>query len=464
MRALRPAPVIIVLSMVLVILTTGSALAQYSFSWSFGQQGAVKDMFILEDFMTTFTNTSALTDSFRVTLVKDMPPFWQATICEGPVCYEPDYTVHTFILGPGESTNLDFAITAAFDEGKGTSIATVESLSNPAVVETNRFSIITSGLEVLNVDADGGAGYETYFTSAIASTGRTHATWTRGVMGVLTGTDLASFGAVVWSVGTNGQGLNDADRSNLMEYVQNGGNLFLTGQNLARDFCDPGSPLYSASSHAWFQDLLGVDFLTDNAVAGLVVGVPGDPVSDGMILTINGGDGADNNSSPDEIVTLGNGATSLTYNTGQDAAVRGVFDEGRTFFAAFGFEGLYSASQRNSVMASVLDWITSRVSSVGNEIQPLLVHRPYVVPNPFNPQTSVKFEVGGIQAVNSEVVIYDLRGREIRNLFRGVLEPGPQTMVWNGRDNGGRNLASGVYLALVRVAGEARTVKMTLAR
>jgi hypothetical protein len=464
MRALRPAPVIILMTTVLVILTAGSALAQYSFDWTFGQRGAVKDTLILEDFMTHFTNTSNLTDSFRVTLIKDMPSSWQATICEGPVCYPPFYTVHEFNLGPGESTNLDFAITATGEVGKGTSIVTVESLSNPAVVETNEFSVITTGLDVLNVDADGGAGYEVYFSDATASTGRTHATWTRGVMGALTETDLASFGAVVWSVGTNGQGLNDTDRSSLLEYVRNGGNLFLTGQNLVHDYCDPGSPLYSASAHAWFQDLLGVDFMANNAASSLVNGVPGDPVSNGMALTINGGDGANNNSSPDEILTLSNGATSMTYSTGKNAAARGAFDKGRTFFAAFGFEGLYSSSQRNSVMASVLDWITSRVSAVGNDIQTVLINRPYVVPNPFNPQTSVKFEVGGTQSVNTEVVIYDLRGREIRSLFRGVLEPGPQNMLWNGRDNGGRNLASGVYLAHVKVADQTRTVKMTLAR
>jgi hypothetical protein len=57
MRALRPAPVIIVLSTVLVILTAGSAMAQYSFDWSIPTQGEVKDMLILEDFITTFTNT-----------------------------------------------------------------------------------------------------------------------------------------------------------------------------------------------------------------------------------------------------------------------------------------------------------------------------------------------------------------------------------------------------------------------
>ncbi len=464
MRTLRRTPVIIALVAILILLTSGSAFAQYSFDWSYGQQGAVKDMFILEDFMTEMTNTSALTDSFRVTMVTDMPPFWQATICEGPVCFPPSYTVHKFILGPGESTNLDFAITAAVDEGRGSSNITLESLSDPGVVEVTSFTVVTSGLEILNVDSDGGAGYEIFFSDALDATGRTHATWTRGVMGVLTAEDLANFDGIVWSVGTYGQGLADDDRANLEEYVQNGGNLFLTGQNLAMDYCDPGSPLYSPIAHAWFQDLLGVDFLADDAATNQVNGVAGDPVADGMVLTINGGDGANNNSSPDEITTLVNGATAMTYATGQDAAVRSAFGDGRTFFAAFGFEGLSSASQRNDVMTSVLDWITFPFSAVPNDVQSPLVFNAFVVPNPFNPQTSVKFEVGGTQAVNSEVVIYDLRGREIRNLFRGVLEPGPQTMVWNGRDNGGRNLASGVYLARVVVASEARTVKMTLAR
>jgi flagellar hook assembly protein FlgD len=87
-----------------------------------------------------------------------------------------------------------------------------------------------------------------------------------------------------------------------------------------------------------------------------------------------------------------------------------------------------------------------------------------VTPNPFNPQTSLKFEVGGDQPVNSAVVIYDLRGREVRELYRGVLEPGLRTLVWNGQDNSGRSLASGIYLAQVQVSDETRTVKMTLAR
>jgi hypothetical protein len=448
----------------LILMTAGSATAQYSFDWTFDDQGAVKDMLVLEDFLTHFTNTSDLTDSFRVTMVTDMPDFWQATLCEGPTCYPPSYTVHTFELGPGESTNLDFAITAAVDEGKGTSTVTIESLSNPAVVETNSFTIITSGLDVLTVDADGGSGYETYFMDAITAAGRTTADWTRSYMGTLTATEMANFTAVVWLVGTNGLGLGDDDRSSLKDYVYNDGNLFLSGQDLAKDFCSPGSPLYTEESHAWFQDLLGVDFEADHANTSTVAGVTGDPVSDGMSFAINGGDGANNNASPDAIVALSNGAISLEYSSDPTAGVRGAYGDGRTFFAAFGFEGVSSAISRNDLMTAILDWITNQFTAVGNDVISPLISRAYVTPNPFNPQTSLKFEVGGDQAVDSEVVIYDLRGHAVRNLFRGVLEPGLRTMVWNGRDNGGRSLSSGVYLAQVKVSDETRTVKMTLAR
>ncbi len=464
MTAIRPTSFIITLALILAAVAAGPAAAQYAFDWEFTWQGAVKDMLILEDFTTHFTNTSAVTDSFRVTLVKEMPITWQATICVGPLCYPPHITEKDFTLAPGESISLDFAITAAVEEGTGSSVVTLESLSDPAVNETNTFTVVTSGLEVLNVAADDGAGYEPFYGQAIDATGRTHGTWTRGVMGELTLTDLANFEAVVWFVGENSAAFSEVDRANLDAYVSFGGNLFLSGQNLARDFCWTGSPSYSPLAAAWFADVLGVSYLADDAGTNLVNGVSGDPIADGMALSINGGDGANNNTSPDEIDALTNGAASLTYATGQDAAVRSAYGDGRTFFTAFGFEGVAFATDRNDLMDSALGWIISRPSAVGDDLQSVLVSRPWVTPNPFNPQTSLKFEVGGNRSVNAAVVIYDLRGREVRNLYRGVLDPGLQSMVWNGRDNGGRSLSSGIYLARVKADDVIQTVKMTLAR
>lgn len=463
MRAPRTRIVLTVLAS-LIILMAGSASAQFSFEWAVEDQGAIKSMFELQDFMTEFTNTSAGTESFQLTVVKDMPATWQATLCEGPLCYPPTYTEHTFELGPGESTNLDFAITAAVDEGKGTSTVTVYCISDPGVTETYSFSVITSGLDVLTVDADGGADYETYYMDAVVATGRSTADWTRSYMGELTTAEMANFSAVVWLAGTNGQSMDEADRMALKDYVFDNGNLFLSGQDLARDFCDPGSPFYTAESHAWFGDLLGVDFVADHANTSTVAGVADDPVSDGMAFAINGGDGANNNDSPDSIEALRNGAVSLAYSSGPTAGVRGAIGDGRTFFAAFGFEGISTATDRDDLMTRILAWTTDDVVAVGDDIMGPLVSRAYVTPNPFNPQTNVKFEVGGELAVDGSVVIYDLRGRAVRELYRGILEPGLRSMVWNGKDNGGRGLASGIYLAQVKVADQTQTVKMTLAR
>ena len=116
-------------------------------------------------------------------------------------------------------------------------------------------------------------------------------------------------------------------------------------------------------------------------------------------------------------------------------------------------------------MASVApSWFESTVVAVGDELQPLLARRAAAWPNPFNPQTSIRFEVGGDRAVNSEVTVYDLSGRAVRHLFAGTVNPGPQSVNWNGRDDQGRHLATGVYLARVQVNEEQQIVKMTLAK
>jgi hypothetical protein len=65
------------------------------------------------------------------------------------------------------------------------------------------------------------------------------------------------------------------------------------------------------------------------------------------------------------------------------------------------------------------------------------------VPNPFNPTTTIRFDLA--QAGRVELRVFDVAGRLVRTLASGVHEPGRHTMVWNGLDTGGRRVASGVY-------------------
>ncbi len=65
------------------------------------------------------------------------------------------------------------------------------------------------------------------------------------------------------------------------------------------------------------------------------------------------------------------------------------------------------------------------------------------VPNPFNPMTEIRFELGAPQQVSLK--IYDVTGRLVRDLESGSLDRGPHSRVWQGRDSSGRQVPSGAY-------------------
>jgi hypothetical protein len=81
-------------------------------------------------------------------------------------------------------------------------------------------------------------------------------------------------------------------------------------------------------------------------------------------------------------------------------------------------------------------------------------------PNPFNPRTTVRFEIES--PGRAQVTIHDVRGRRIATLVDSVLDAGEHSQIWEGVDDLGRSVASGMYLVLLRAGGEARTGKLTL--
>lgn len=84
-------------------------------------------------------------------------------------------------------------------------------------------------------------------------------------------------------------------------------------------------------------------------------------------------------------------------------------------------------------------------------------------PNPFNPRTTIRFGVatGG----PAQLAVYDVSGRRVRVLLDVPdLPPGPAQAVWDGRDDAGRELASGIYLARLRKDGSSRCARMVLIR
>jgi len=91
---------------------------------------------------------------------------------------------------------------------------------------------------------------------------------------------------------------------------------------------------------------------------------------------------------------------------------------------------------------------------------PLLTTLHQNVPNPFNPMTAVSFDLARAGTVRLQ--IYGLDGRLVRVLADGELPAGRHTFKWDGTDQGGQRLASGVYLTRLVTPGGAHTGRMTM--
>jgi hypothetical protein len=83
-------------------------------------------------------------------------------------------------------------------------------------------------------------------------------------------------------------------------------------------------------------------------------------------------------------------------------------------------------------------------------------------PNPFNASTRVTFSLPAAGGVI--LTVYDLRGQVVRSLVGGDRPAGSHEVEWDGRDQGGRAVASGIYLARLHAGGVVQARKMVVMR
>ena len=88
------------------------------------------------------------------------------------------------------------------------------------------------------------------------------------------------------------------------------------------------------------------------------------------------------------------------------------------------------------------------------------IHPNY--PNPFNPQTVIRYDVP--RQAHVDLSVYDMLGRRVRVLYSGDHAAGFHEIRWDGRSDAGHDVATGVYLYRLRSEGFTQTRKMLLVR
>ncbi|MCK5331305.1 MAG: T9SS type A sorting domain-containing protein, partial [Candidatus Marinimicrobia bacterium] len=99
--------------------------------------------------------------------------------------------------------------------------------------------------------------------------------------------------------------------------------------------------------------------------------------------------------------------------------------------------------------------------SVGDEaVLPTEYQLRQNFPNPFNPVTTIRYDLPEISHVRID--IYDILGREVATLVNRREEAGYRAILWDGTDNSGRVLGSGVYFYQINATNYTKTKKMLL--
>ena len=129
----------------------------------------------------------------------------------------------------------------------------------------------------------------------------------------------------------------------------------------------------------------------------------------------------------------------------------------------------YVTATATDAAGNTSEFSSAFITAVGDELQPQVpeafsLSQNY--PNPFNPQTTIHFEIPstGKQMVKVGLHIYNLQGQLICTLINEERSPGAYQVRWDGLDEGGNNVVTGIYLYRIRAGEFTATKKMILTK
>jgi uncharacterized lipoprotein YddW (UPF0748 family) len=126
------------------------------------------------------------------------------------------------------------------------------------------------------------------------------------------------------------------------------------------------------------------------------------------------------------------------------------------FYVVTAFDKLHNESNPSNEVSTV----SVVVAEAGQQILKFELYQNY--PNPFNLETTIEFEIPFDSWVS--VKIYDILGREIKTLVSGFKSAGRHKVIWDGRDEQGGYISSGVYFCRMTAGSFSKTIKIVLTK
>ncbi len=332
------------------------------------------------------------------------------------------------------------------------------------------FEIALGGPQVLVVDDDGGDNYDETISGWLYELGTPHDVWHTDVQGEPTGVDLGDYPMVFWHTGKAGRGvITSGDMNAMRDYLDSGGNLFLTSADAVRDIeeLDP----------TFLPDYFGAE-PQDSVYGARFIPAEQSPFNDSVAYQW-GGSGAPVTFQAN-LVPVGQGvpifltARNVTYPPLDTVGVANdVSPSHRTVLLSFAVEWISESTNYGpgTRLLSLVMQFFGAVSQLPTDVD----SEPYAAlpgsfslaqnyPNPFNPTTTISYTLrptSGHPPVTS-LSIYNALGQRVTTLVNESQLPGTYTVEWDGTSDNGKAVSTGVYFYRLKRGGDAETRKMVL--
>ncbi|RMD94493.1 MAG: T9SS C-terminal target domain-containing protein, partial [Calditrichaeota bacterium] len=270
------------------------------------------------------------------------------------------------------------------------------------------------------------------------------------------------------------QSFSPIEQNKIAEFLENGGQLFVSGSEIGYDLVEKGN----SADKAFYRTYLKAIYVRDDTRVHSAVGTVDGIFANLTITFDNGTHGTYDVDFPDGIQPADGALMNLIYkgvnpNTSGGAGIQyeGIFGNGskigKLVYLGFPFETIYPESSRDQVMKAVLEFfqgIATVVEASSGDALPGEFELAQNYPNPFNPSTTIEFTLKNSTPQRVRLTIYNLLGQEVVTLVDEKRPAGSYRVRWDGRDKSGKLVPSGVYLYRLQVGNQIKSRKMSFIR
>ncbi len=258
--------------------------------------------------------------------------------------------------------------------------------------------------------------------------------------------------------------------------------LWVIGDDIAYDLASSACPLMttcgvSLVNRSYFEYTGGLDG-AHSVMSPMVYGVPATPFA-GDTFYVFGGCPVINTFDVLEpippalagIVYDGDGVNDSCYTVYMDGmagdkAMRSVWTGSSFMYVRDDvIPGPGVAIDRNVLLEQVIDFFDNETNSDITDSDIPVASRYSLAqnfPNPFNPNTTIRFEMK--ERAHVTLKVYNVAGQLVKTLVNGVRDVGPNQVTWKGLNNNGSPVASGVYFYKMETTNFSQTKKMIMLR